>query len=78
MPPLVLLLFPPTAGADTPKLKLSGCGAAKLALIDGVCRRALASRLSCSRRILRLLAGVLYLLDAIARAALADAVEGAS
>lgn len=77
---LLLLSFPPTAGdADAPKVKPPGCGAAKLAFMDGVCRRALASRFSCSRRIWRRPSADRNLFDAIARAALVDAVavEGA-
>jgi hypothetical protein len=71
---LLLLSFPPTAGAaEAPKVKPLGCGAAKLAFMDGVCRRALASRLSCSRRIRRRPSVEWNLFDAIAQAALEDA-----
>jgi hypothetical protein len=70
MPPLL----PPTAGADAPKVKLDG--APKFALCDGVCGCVLAARLSCSRRIARRPAAVLYLLDMLGANA-ADAVEGA-
>lgn len=74
---VLLLSFPPTAGAaDAPKLKLLGCGAAKLAFMDGVCGRALAPRISCSRRIWRRPFAERNLFDAIAHAALGDAVAG--
>jgi hypothetical protein len=44
---LLLLLLPPTAGADAPKVKPGCCcGVPKLALCDGVCEGALANRLS--------------------------------
>jgi hypothetical protein len=75
--PLVLLL-PPTAGADAPKLKLDGCADPKFALCDGVCVRVLAARCSCWARILRLHAALLYLLDDMPRAAMADAAGGMS
>lgn len=74
--PLVLV-FPPTAGADAPKLKLLACGAAKFALVDGVCKRALASRFARSSRSLRRPSTVLYLPDGMARVEGAGAGAGA-
>jgi hypothetical protein len=72
-----VLLFPPTAGADAPKLKLLACGAAKFALIEGVCVRALASRFAWSSRSLRRPSTVLYLPDGMATVQFAGAVAGA-
>jgi hypothetical protein len=70
------LLFPPTAGADDPKPKPDCCGAPKLALCEGVCMRVLANCCACLRRISRLPAAVLYLVDDMPWAAMEDAVEG--
>jgi hypothetical protein len=74
---LLVLLLPPTAGADAPKVKPDCCGVPKLALWDGVCGCALARRLSWSRRTARLPRRVWYLFAGMPRAAMAGRVEGA-
>jgi hypothetical protein len=71
--PFVLLL-PPTAGADAPKLKLDGGAAPKFALCEGAWTRALAT---CARSLrLPLTVRKFFCLSDMARVAMANAAGG--